>query len=500
MFRKIVNSFFTLILISLICGISTADADIVSVPDNGLAKAIRLHFGLEDLDNAPITVEMMKDLGELRAESGWWNWDGSPKISDLTGLEYATNIHTLYLNDNQISNLQPLENLPKLRVLVLFNNQISNLQPLATLKNSLETLQLQNNRINDVTPLAGLTKLWALFLEGNPLGDTSSLANLNLRNKDFEITQPVAVTPNPVPESVVVTPNPVPESVVVTQPPGQQVDGVSIPDAALANALRTTLGLTAEDTITRNHMLSLIAFEADFLRIRDLTGLEYATNLRFLYLDFNKISNLQPLARLTNLQTLNLQNNQISDVTPLAGLVNLRHLSLRENPLTDTSPLAKLPKLEKVDVVIKDPGTTVGVKVGVKEKDSQGVSIPDPALQQVIRSALGLSLDVKITAQAMQSLFILNAPHRAIRNLAGIEHATNLKQLSLAGNPIINFAPLLQLSNLQLLDLSNINQNNVNPAIVNSMSALIALPHLKVLRLSQNQIADVTVLARLPNL
>jgi len=66
------------------------------------------------------------------------------------------------------------------------------------------------------------------------------------------------------------------------------------------------------DDITRLH--------ANWLKIRDLTGLEYCSNLQWLDLRGNQIVDVSPLAGLTNLQWLYLRGNQITDVSSLAEL------------------------------------------------------------------------------------------------------------------------------------------------------------------------------------
>ena len=52
------------------------------------------------------------------------------EISTLTGLEYATNLTHLYLEDNRISNLSALSGLTNLLVLHLNNNNIEDISPL----------------------------------------------------------------------------------------------------------------------------------------------------------------------------------------------------------------------------------------------------------------------------------------------------------------------------------------------------------------------------------
>jgi internalin A len=57
--------------------------------------------------------------------------DASEKnIVDLTGLEYATRLVILRLQNNQIEDISPLTNLTSLTFLLLDNNQISDVSPL----------------------------------------------------------------------------------------------------------------------------------------------------------------------------------------------------------------------------------------------------------------------------------------------------------------------------------------------------------------------------------
>ena len=73
--------------------------------------------------------------------------------------------------------------------------------------------------------------------------------------------------------------------------------------------------------------------------IRDLTGLELATNLRDLALVRNGLADVSLLSGLTSLTQLNLSNNSLSDISPLVGLTNLAELLLGNNNISDISPL-----------------------------------------------------------------------------------------------------------------------------------------------------------------
>ena len=85
--------------------------------DAKLDAAIR-----EALGKAPgeeITAELLAGLTDLNAEDRG--------ITDLSGLEHATNLTTLLLGRNQISDISPLASLTSLTRLELWDNEISDI-------------------------------------------------------------------------------------------------------------------------------------------------------------------------------------------------------------------------------------------------------------------------------------------------------------------------------------------------------------------------------------
>ena len=104
-------------------GTPTQEDSIVSIPDANLASRIRSALGLSA--DAPITKTAMLELTTLTVTF--------LEISNLTGLEYATNLQALYISDNQVSDLSPLKGLTKLESLLLSGNQISDFSHLFVL-------------------------------------------------------------------------------------------------------------------------------------------------------------------------------------------------------------------------------------------------------------------------------------------------------------------------------------------------------------------------------
>lgn len=156
-------------------------------------------------------------------------------------------------------------------------------------------------------------------------------------------------------------------------------------DAALENAVRSALHHPLGG-LTQANLLELRTLDARGLSIRDISGLEFATNLTWLDLDTNEITNLMPLANLINITYLNLDSNQITDITPLAGLRNLNGLSLFDNQIADIQALvanAANGGLGAGDSVVLDVRTLSdhALTVDVPELELRGVvvTLAEPA-------------------------------------------------------------------------------------------------------------------------
>ena len=152
---------------------------VVEIPDPNLHAAIAEALGKNARE--PITAAEIATLTRLEAKNA--------NISNLTGLEHATNLTELFLGDeyveaedrwmnsNSVKDLSPLAGLTSLIRLGLRNNNISNILAIAGLTN-LRLLDLNNNNISDISALEGLTNLTWLNLWYNNISDISALVDL----------------------------------------------------------------------------------------------------------------------------------------------------------------------------------------------------------------------------------------------------------------------------------------------------------------------------------
>ena len=336
---------------------------------------------------------------------------------------------------------------------------------------------------------------------------------------------------------------------------------LSIPDANLRAAITAALGKASGATITVEEMSTLGVLVAEDAGIRDLTGLEFATNLTWLGLHNNNISDISPLSGLTNLTGLGLHNNNISDISPLSGLTNLTGLGLHNNNISDISPLSGLTNLRILGLMynnitnisalsgltnltslyldgnnITDISALLGLTNltqlwleqnplnafsindhipafqarGVEvtfdptpstieiSDDPTPVTIRDTNLRAAIAAALGKTKGATITKGDMTTLLTLEASDAGIRNVTGLEFATNLTKLVLDGNTVWSGSALKGLTALS--GLTNLTELDLSGNNLTDLSALSGLTNLKRLHLYFNNLKNVSPLRGLTNL
>ena len=252
---------------------------------------------------------------------------------------------------------------------------------------------------------------------------------------------------------------------------------ISIPDANLRAAIEKALDKAKGAPITRTEMASLTSLDAPGKNIRDLAGLEAATNLTHLNLQANNITDISGLSGLTNLTHLNLQNNDITDIPPLPGLTNLRILYLNGNSITDISALSNLTNLTDLYLgsnSISDISALSNL-TNLTDLYLFGNSISDISALSNLTNLTDLYLGSNSTS-----------------DISALSNLTNLTDLSLFGNSISDISALSNLTNLTILYLSN---NNIS-----DISALSNLTNLTWLDLWANSTSDISALSNLTNL
>ena len=425
---------FTLFLLIFLSIPSTSTAQTVTIPDSNLRAAIEAE--LSKAPGAIITTADMANLTALEARNA--------NISDLNGLEHATNLRSLYLRYNHISDVSALGGLPKLTILELHDNSISDVSALAGLT-KLTNLDLRNNSISDVSALSGLTKLTSLLLKSNNISDISALAGLT-KLTDLRLSN------------------------------NNSLSDISTL-ASLTKLTWLSLGDTSISDISVLSGLTKLRFLQVGNNISDISALAGLTNLTTLWLGYNSISDISALAGLTQLAGLLLWGNNISDISMLAGLTELESLTLGENNISDISPLTGLTKLTDLslyDNSISDISPLAGLI----------------RLESLTLGKNNIS-DVSVLS-GLTRLAYLGLDYNNISDISVLSGLTKLTDLDLGDNSISDISLLVGLTQLEGLWL--------NDNLISDISVLSGLPKLTWLSLRNNNISDISVLSGLTNL
>ena len=413
----------------------------LDIPDPNLRAAVEKARG--KASGAPIVVADMVILTELSVSSA--------SITDLTGLQHATNLTELRLDDNLIVDISPLTPLTQLTFLGLGVNNITDISAVAGLTH-LTQLDLGGNSISDILPLVENTGLGggdSVDVSGNFLNALSIDTHIRtLQNRGVTVEfDRIAVRPEDIAQTV------------------------DIPDPNLRAYIEDARQRAQGVPITVADMLFFIKIFSSPASITDLTGLQHATNLTQLDLGGNSISDISPLTALTNLRNLQLYNNSISDISPLTALTNLQDLDLRNNSIVDISPLAGLTQMKWLLL------------------RNNSISDISPLTALTNLQDLGLSNNSILNISPLASLtqlFSLDLAQNSIVNISPLAGLTQMTVLYLWGNSISDLSSLTGLNNLIIL--------YVNDNSIADISPLAGLTNLTQLNLRDNAIADLSPL------
>ena len=397
---KICNNFMTKIAaFVLICGVvllagaPPVAAANVNIPDANLRKAINQRLGANRAATAAVTEAEMKTLTSLGASS----------LSNLTGLEKATNLTSLGLYGS-FTDISALRGLTKLTTLGLSVNSGLDMTPLSGLT-KLTTLRLSGGSLPNMTPLSGLTKLTTVDISaGAP--DVSPLSSLT------------------------------------------QLRTLNIPRRS-----RMPRGLSS--------LTQLTTLDMEYLSGLDLSALRGLTNLTTLNLSNNYITNLSALSGLTNLTRLDLSAQRgdgfngdssrtcqivsdshiawggnapsfspgITDISALSGMTKLTWLGLEGNSITDISALSGMTKLTHLYL-----GSTTRITVDTTEGTTLGKTA---YYSRSIRKESYHSRLSRLEGQVVDCGPLRDVlDHNPISDISVLSGMTELTTLDLSGSPL----------------------------------------------------------------
>ncbi len=326
-------------------------------------------------------------------------------------------------------------------------------------------------------------------------------------------------------------PQQVGEPSVITQPEVVPGTVVQIPDPNLRALIAEELGKSPNAPIAVEEMKRLKELKVgghgqaqSFRGIRDLTGLQFATNLtelvvwhnqisdlspiaglinlRVIYAHDNRLSDISPVRGLTNLTELVFDRSEVSDISPVRGLTNLTHLEFDQTPVSDISPVRGLTNLRQLEIhrtLVSDLSPIAGLtNLEVIYCHDANISDLSPIAGLVSLRHLncgGNHISDLSPIAGLKNLEIISFTGNDVTDISAFKALANLKIIHTWGNPFSDLSPLARLTKLEVLNICGARLEEET-----ALAPLVGLTGLKELYLVGNGISDVSLLARLTGL
>ena len=423
--------FCLLVGVVLLSGAPPVSAQNVNIPDAALRAAINKALGANRAANAVVTVAEIKTLtslsaGPFRDAGGRWR----SNLSNLTGLEKATNLTTLTLDlyDDSVNriNLSALSSLTNLTTLTLYGN-FTDISAVSGLTN-LTTLNM-SGLFTNISAVSGLTNLTTLTLYGlfTDISALSSLTNLTTLTLYGLFTNLSAVSG-------------------LTNLTSLDLWGSFTDISALSSLTNlTTLTLRGRFTdisaLSRLTNLTTLNMSQDPLTINDVLP-RNSTLTCEMYVVPGVGAFGQWMGNRFGPDVANVMNTRISNISSLSGLTNLTHLDLTGHNITDISSLSGLTSL--THLYLGDAG---------RVDHTAGTSLGQTA---------------NFSAQTVDCGPLPNPVANSVSNISSLSGLTSLTHLYLNGNNVSDISALSGLTNLTYLDLEDTNVSDLSPLVSNT--------------------------------
>ncbi len=346
------------------------EVETVEIPDQRLLAQIRIILDIDD--ETDITPEMMLEITELNLNASDDFSGDISEIADLTGIEYALNLEYFRISYTAVTDLSPVSDLENIEYFRINNTGITDISPIANYTNLTYFNANTVTGLTDISPLLGNANLHTTILRDVPMGNAGLetlrtfpiIHRINMRDTGVTDISPLREmmengalldsTPGAQEENggavldfrglSIEDWSPIAPFVdQITDISGMPANAVvNFPDSNLEDFIKAYLGVDAADDLTTLYLTGLDTLNvAGILPISDLTGLEYAPNIRYLRFGGTSVTDLTPIADLEKVEYLRLNDTNVTDISPIANYTTLTYFNANTvTGLTDISPLA----------------------------------------------------------------------------------------------------------------------------------------------------------------
>lgn len=275
---------------------------------------------------------------------------------------------------------------------------------------------------------------------------------------------------------------------------------INIPDENLRRAINIELNkgnVTAK--IKKKEIELLTAITADNFNIESLEGLNYAVNLKGLYLPNNKIVEIEPIKDIVGLQKIDFSNNKISNIECIENLTNIMDLNFTSNNIVDINALRNMRNLKyvwlgsnKINDISSLNNKSVIKKLDLTSNNLDNFNNIEGLTDLVYLSIENNRISDISSIRDMNSLEDAWLGNNNISEISSLRGKSKLKKLNISNNKIQNIDAL---KDSLLLNYINMGWNNIS-----DISVLKDKTLLKDILAGGNCISDITPLEKLTNL
>ena len=172
-----------------------------------------------------------------------------------------------------------------------------------------------------------------------------------------------------------------------------------------------------------------------------------------------ELKSLAPLEGLGKLNKVECKHNYITDISVLAGMDRLTSVGINDNPVEDLSPLTKCPNLAFLDLCgVRNYDPAVIDELG--NFDLLDISNPTSSYEHLAGKRI---LDLRVAWTGLRDLHVLDEvshlerleiDHTDVTDLAPLAVHTGLKVLKISELPVTDLSVLLQLPQLEEVIIS----------------------------------------------
>ncbi|MDF7663782.1 InlB B-repeat-containing protein [Bifidobacterium sp. ESL0763] len=272
------------------------------------------------------------------------------------------------------------------------------------------------------------------------------------------------------------------------------------PDPVVAQAVADKLGVSVTASFTLQMGDSITSLDLNNKGVTSLDGTECLRNMTSLAAKYNNISKLPWLKMAVwsqnwkSLKSLDLAHNQLRNVHQLEYVNGLTYLSLCDNKLDDSGDLQALRGLPDGNGNYPEQTLTY-LDLSINQISDISSLRNLTKLQHLFVNVNTISVLPNLSGRPWPQLVELNLGSNQLTDLTQLKYVTSVQSLALYIDKLddsSNLAALQSCTHLRQLDLTH---NNIS-----DLGFLAPMMWLVNVYPGDNEIADMSVLARLPNL